>query len=166
MVQLFWSILNIIFLLFFAYLFVGIIFQERKIFKGKFRSLSIAILILGVLHIVTANNSEESNHTINIYNDYNKENSTLIRTIILEDNLTMNIDLSILYSNNNETLIPVKATSTLSGLVSGYDWKIKSINISNKTKGEKKSFVVYGVLDWKLFGIKFYSQPKSFKGKI
>ncbi|MCL6219966.1 hypothetical protein [Zunongwangia pacifica] len=166
MIQLLWSILNITILLFFLYLFVGFLFQGKKIFEGKFKSLSIAILVLGVFHIVSANDTEKLDHSININNDYNPENNTLIKTIILEDNLTMKFNLSILYSNSNGTLIPIKATSYLSGLLCGYDWKIKSVNTSNKDGKQKKKFTAIGTLEWKLFGIKIYSQRKSFKGRI
>ncbi|MDT0676591.1 hypothetical protein [Autumnicola musiva] len=165
MIQLFWSILNITILLFFLYLFVGLLFQGKKIFEGKFKNLSIAILILGVFHIVSANDSEKLDSII-IDDNYNLENSTQSETIILEENMTMNINLSVVYSNKNEVLVPIRATSYLTGLVSGYDWKIESVNTTDKNEKEKNDFIASGILEWKLFGITIYSQEKTFEGKI
>ena len=165
MIQLFWSILNITILLFFLYLFVGFLFQGKKIFEGKFKSLSIAILILGVFHIVSANDSEKVDRFI-IDDNYNLENNDHSETIILEDNMTMKINLSVVYSNKNEALIPTQATSYLTGIVSGYDWKLESIDTTEKIDEEEKDFIAIGILKWKLFGITIYSQEKSFKGKI
>lgn len=166
MIELFWSILNISILLLFLYLFVGFLFKGKKIFEGRFKNLSIAILILGVIQIVSANDSDKFDNTINIDNDYNQKNSTQTSKLILEDNLAMNNNLSITYSSENEVLIPIKATSYLTGFVSGYEWKIKSINTSSKTKNEKKHYTASGILEWKIFGIKIYSQEKSFTGRI
>jgi len=166
MIELFWSILNITILLFFLYLFIGFLFKGKKIFEGRFKNLSIAILILGVINMVSANDSDKFDNTINIDNKYNQENYEQASKLILEDNLTMNINLSIMYSKENKILIPIKATSNLSGFVSGFEWQIKSVHTTSKTNKEKKDFTAYGILEWKLFGIKIYSQEKSFKGII
>lgn len=164
MKELFWSILNITILLFFLYLFVGFLFHGKKIFKGKFKSLSISILILGVFHLVSANGSEKL-HSIIIDDQYNPENSTYTETIVLEENIAMNINLSVFYSNDNGVFVPIHATSYLSGLVSGYDWKMETINRIGNIE-EEKDFIASGILEWKLFGITIYSQEKSYKGKF
>ena len=165
MIHLFWSALNITILLFFLYLFVGFLFKGKKIFEGKFKGLSILILILGVYHIVSANDSERV-HKIIINDRYNLENRTHSEKIILEENMTMNINLSVVYSNDRGVLIPTEATSYLTGLVSGYDWKIKSFNTTGQAEKEKKEFLASGILKWNLFGITIYNQEKSFKGRI
>ncbi len=166
MIELFWSLLNITILFFFLYLIVGFLFKGKKIFDSRFKKLSTAIFILGVIQIVSANDSSKFDNTINIDNKHNQKNSTYTSKLILEDNLTMNINLSIIYSNENEVLTPIKATSYLTGLVNGYDWKLKSTNTSSKTKDEIRNYNASGILEWKIFGIKIYSQEKSFTGRI
>jgi uncharacterized membrane protein len=59
MIHLIWSTVNLIIVLYFLYLIFGFIAKGKQIFKPKYRVASIFILVIGVLQIYSASNSEE-----------------------------------------------------------------------------------------------------------
>ncbi|WP_241739509.1 hypothetical protein [Aestuariibaculum marinum] len=70
------------------------------------------------------------------------------------------------YSIQQNNYIPIESYSSLTGLVMGYDWEFKSIDINNYNSNEQTEFVVNGILKWNLFGITVYNTSKTFNGKI
>lgn len=166
MTHLIWSILNAIIILYFIYLIIGLIIKGKKIFKPQFKMVSILFLILGISQIISASNSEKNNNQIIISDTYNKKNNSKIKRIILEENLTFDINMIIKYSIEKNEYIPIGSSSYLNGLVSGYVWEFESINTNNYLANEKAEYKVNGILKWNLFGITIYNQTKSFNGVI
>ena len=70
------------------------------------------------------------------------------------------------YSVDQTELIPIESNSFLTGFVSGYEWEFTSIETNNYKPSEKAEFTANGVLKWNLFGIKVYSESKTFSGII
>ncbi|SRX55511.1 hypothetical protein [Aequorivita sp. CIP111184] len=166
MIYLIWSIINGMIIFYFLYLIVEFIEKGKKIFKPQFKVISIFIMIIGIVQIISASNSEKNSNRITITKDYNKKNDSKIKQVILEDNLTFDINMLIKYSINQNEYIPIESSSFLNGLVSGYDWEFKSINTNNYKPNEKSEFTANGILKWNLFGINIYSESKTFNGTI
>lgn len=160
MIELIWSLLNIIILLFFIYLFFGFLFQGKKIFQGKFKNLSIIILILGVVQIISATRNDEHKNSIEFRNQVEHNYPITTKNVILENNLTKNYKLSIVYSRENETHFPKKGTISMTGLTSGFDLELISLYNDNDV------FYVTAIQNWSLFGIQIYRQEKNFEGRI
>ena len=166
MIYLFWSVLNAVLLLYFFYLFIGFIFKGNSVFQGKFRFLSITVMTLGVVQMLSAAVPEGKNSDILITEDYDRENGTKLKNILLEDNLTFDIHMSILYSAADNKLTPVSSHSTLTGFVTGFDWDFISIETTPVQEIGRSEFVAVGALEWNLFGFNVYTQKKRFSGNI
>ena len=166
MVHLIWSILNGIIFLYFFYLIIGFIAKGKRIFKPQFKVVSIFIMVIGIVQIISASNSEKNTNRITITEDYNKKNNSKIKQIVLEDNLTFDINMLVKYSIDENKYIPIESNSFLTGLVSGYVWEFKSIDTNNYKPNEKSEFIANGILKWNLFGINIYSESKTFNGTI
>lgn len=166
MLYLIWSITNGIILLYFLYLIIGFLAKGKRIFKPQFKLISICIMVIGIVQIISASNSEKNTNQIQLNKNYNKQSNSKIKKVVLEDNLTFDIYMDLIYSVDKNEFVPIKSNSSLAGLVSGYEWEFKSIQTSNYEPNQKIGFVANGVLKWNLFGITVYNQSKIFEGII
>lgn len=166
MISLLWSIINVVLVLYFLYLLVGFIVIGNRIFSSRFKNVSFLIMIVGIVNVVTASNSEKNTNRITITDEYNKMNDSEIKKVTLEDNLTFDINMLVKYSVERNEFIPVESNSFLTGFISGYVWEFKSIQTTNYKPNEETQFTAHGILKWNLFGINIYSQSKTFNGII
>ncbi len=166
MIHLIWSIINGIIVIYFFYLIVGFIAKGKKIFKPQFKVVSIFIMVIGIVQIISASDSERKSNRISITEDYNRKNNSAIKQIKLEDNWTFDINMLVKYSIEQNQYIPIESNSFLTGLVSGYNWEFNSIDINNLNPNGKAEFIANGILKWNLFGITVYSESKTFNGTI
>jgi hypothetical protein len=166
MIHLIWSIINGMIVIYFLYLIVGFIAKGKRIFKPQFKIVSIFIMVIGIVQIISASNSEKNSNRITITEDYNKKNNSKIKQVVLEDNLTFDINMLVKYSIDQNEHIPIESNSFLTGLVSGYVWEFNSIDTNNFEQNKKSEFIANGILKWNLFGITVYSESKTFNGTI
>ena len=123
-------------------------------------------MIIGIVQVVSAVNSDEKANRITITNNYNKKNYSKVEKVKLEDNLTFDINMHVKYSIEQNELIPIESNSLLTGFVSGYEWEFTSIETNNYKESEKAEFTANGILKWNLFGITIYNESKTFNGII
>ena len=166
MIHLIWSIINGIIVIYFLYLIIGFIAKGKKIFKLQFKVVSIIIMVIGIVQIISASDSEKNSNRISITEDYNRKNNSAIKQVKLEDNWTFDINMLVKYSIEENQYIPIESNSFLTGLVSGYVWEFKSIDTKNLNSNGKAEFFANGILKWNLFGITVYSESKTFNGTI
>jgi len=166
MIHLLWSIINLIIVFYFLYLLVGFIRKGKQIFNPKFKVVSIFVLVIGIVQVVSAVNTERKTNRITISNDYNEKNFSKVEKVTLENNLTFDINMHVKYSIEQTELIPIESNSFLTGFVSGYEWEFTSIETNNYKPSEKVEFTANGVLKWNLFGITVYNESKTFSGII
>ena len=164
MIHLLWSLINLIIGFFFLYLIVGFIRKGKQVFNPKFKIVSIFVMIIGVVQVISAINSEKKTNRITITNNYNNKNNSKVKKVKLEDNLTFDINMLVIYSIEQSELIPIESNSFLTGFVSGYEWEFKSIETNNFERSDKIEFTADGVLKWNLFGINIYNESKTFNG--
>ncbi|GHA78048.1 hypothetical protein GCM10007389_34910 [Pontibacter akesuensis] len=105
-------------------------------------------------------------HQFIITDDYDQQNEVIIKKVLLEDNLTLDINMYVKYSAEQNNYIPVESKSYLTGFVSGYEWELKSIQARNLDPNKSADFTADGILTWKLFGINIYNETKVFRGVI
>ncbi|WP_179318844.1 hypothetical protein [Winogradskyella helgolandensis] len=166
MIHLLWSIINLIIVFYFLYLIVGIIRKGKRIFNPRFKVVSIFVMVIGIVQVISAANSEEKTNRITISNNYNKKNFSEVEKVTLENNLTFDINMHVKYSIEQTELIPIESNSFLTGFVSGYEWEFTSIETNSYKQSKKAEFTANGVLKWNLFGITIYNESKTFSGII
>ena len=166
MIHLLWSIINLIIVFYFLYLVVGFIIKGKQIFNPKFKVVSIFVMVIGIVQVVSAVNTEGKTNRITITNNYNKKNFSKVEKVTLEKNLTFDINMLVKYSIEQTELIPTESNSFLTGFVSGYEWRFISIETNNYKPSENAEFIANGILKWNLFGITVYNESKTFSGII
>ncbi|KAB1068115.1 hypothetical protein F6U93_08240 [Tamlana haliotis] len=166
MIHLIWSIINGIIVLYFSYLLIGFIIKGKKIFNPQFKTVSIFIMVIGIVQIISASNSEKNTNRISITEKYERKHNSEIKQVTLEDNWTFDINMLVIYSIEQDQYIPIESSSNLTGLVSGYVWEFTSINTNNLKVNGKAEFIATGILKWNLFGITLYKESKTFSGTI
>ena len=166
MIHLIWSIINGIIVLYFFYLIIGFIAKGKKIFKPQFKTVSIFIMVIGIVQIISASDSDKHTYRITITEDYNKKNNTKLQQVLLEDNLTFDINMLVKYFIDQNEYIPIESNSFLTGLVSGYVWEFNSIDTNKYGPNKNSEYIANGILKWNLFGITVYRESKTFNGTI
>jgi hypothetical protein len=166
MIHLIWSIINGIIFIYFLYLIVGFIARGKKVFQPQLKVISIFIMVIGIVQIISASDSEKNTNRISITEDYSRKNNSEIKQVKLEDNWTFDINMLVKYSVEQDQYIPIESNSFLTGLVSGYVWEFNSINTNSLHSNAKAKFIANGILKWNLFGITVYSEVKTFSGTI
>ncbi|PCH69152.1 MAG: hypothetical protein COC06_08065 [Bacteroidales bacterium] len=166
MIYLIWSGINMVILLYFFYLIIGFISKGKKIFKPQFKIASIALMVIGIVQIISATELDDNTNRISFVDNHEKMQGTGISQMILENNLTFDIQMSVTYRVGENEFIPIESYSNLNRFVIGFEWDCKSAAINEKNLNGEIKYDISGVLKWNLFGINIYSQPKAFEGII
>lgn len=166
MIYLIWSIINIVIILYFLYLVLGLLRNGIRNFEPLFKITSIIIVVVGVVQIILGYSSESYSNRIIRNSDYDKTNNSDSKSMILEENMTFNINMDVKYSIAQNEYIPIESNSFLSGFVNGYAWECNSLQTDNYLPNQEVEFRAMGTLKWRLFGINVYSLEKIFNGII
>ena len=82
----------------------------------------------------------------------------------MEDDLTSNIGLSILVGEKEAELVILNANCYRSGFISGTNWNVENIEVDKQKNKRYCSYLVRGIMEWKILGITVYSEHKTFIG--
>lgn len=133
---------------------------------AKFKTISILLMVIGTIQIISASHSKKNSNKIEIKELYNKNSDSELKHVVLEDNLTFDINMFVKYSIEQNEHIPIESNSVLSGFVMGYEWEFNSIDTKKLNSNGKAEFTANGTLKWNLFGFTLYGESKTFKGLI
>jgi hypothetical protein len=165
MLYLLWSLINIALLVF----FIATCFKATKLVREKIGLFASVIFVFGLLSFTSSNNNgnttELKRWTFNLNNCTVKTPSSFTN-VVLENNLISKYELGIRYEKNNQLNIPISAFSSTEGITSGTNWKPVFVNVERTNDNNKFQYFVTGTVEWKLFGLTFYSQPKTYKGFV
>ena len=69
-----------------------------------------------------------------------------------------------MFGENENKLI--SAQTNRSGFVIGTNWNVENVSIEKSKTDNKCFYNVSGTLEWKILGLKIYSESKYFKGEV
>ncbi|UOK42213.1 MULTISPECIES: hypothetical protein [Flavobacterium] len=162
MVEIIWGILNIAILIY----FVIVCFKSTKIIREKLGVFAALIFVFGLLSFVAVP-KDESSKTKSFHFSNNKfHGNTYLKSVKLEDNLATEIELTVKFGENEKEKKILSAHTNRNGFVSGTNWKVEAVSVENSKKENKYLYEVSGILEWKILGLKIYSESKYFKGNI
>lgn len=84
MIHLIWSILNLTLWFYFLHLLAGLVFRGRRVFQGRLRSFSIVLVVVGIGHIITADDDDTTIQSITLVEGYEPQNDSKSYTVELE----------------------------------------------------------------------------------
>jgi hypothetical protein len=171
MLYLLWGLLNIGVSVF----FVVTCFRATKLVRERFGVLATIIFVFGLLSFFSRSNDSQDNTEPNSNQirtwKFSSEDSldrkaTSLIDVELEKTLISKFRLGIKYGKDKQQQlnIPISAYSSITGFVSGINWKPSSIIVNRTDNNTKFEYYVDGMMEWKLPGATIYSQFKEYKG--
>jgi hypothetical protein len=167
MIHLAWSILNTGLIIF----YIIICYRATGLVKEKLGIFAATVFALGILFSMSSSNSTKNvdrnnrDHWEFDYYDTIKYKRSfdivLDNTLISSYNLIIECDKT----NGKREDKPIEAYTSMNGYRCGHNWVVKKILIKKEEIG-KLNYYVRFVSEWRLFGIKLYSQRKSYEGNI
>lgn len=159
-----WTIINAAFIILFFALVLSFFTKGKQLFDTKYGNVIIVILVIGIIGLINGKvNNSKNEYAFPTNNEFEGRYIKQIRTVI-EDNALFDIALLVRLQKNSEgELIPIFSRSRVSGFSSGHEWNYDFAEI-DKIDDNTYSYTVFGILDWHLFGIKLYGQPKEITG--
>lgn len=171
MFELIWGIFNIIV---FIYFFVVCI-KSVKIVRDGLGVFAGLVLVIGLLSFISKDDSKNlAEKNIDFYNNELSNNSSkrtftgnsFRQDVNLEKNLTSNISLDIYVGEEKNDLVIISANCMKSGFVSGTKWNVHTIHVDKPKNKNYCNYFVSGSVDWRIMGLKLYSESKIFEGKV
>ncbi|EDP96404.1 hypothetical protein U8527_09850 [Kordia algicida OT-1] len=157
-----WRLINTAFFILFFGLVLTLFTKGKKLFNNQYGNAIIVVFVIGVIGMLGAKERDFKNEYI--INKDIKGHNVRMPSITLEDNIPFDIHLSVGFKKDaSGKLIPSYSSSDMSGYLNGHVWEFRYANISRLNE-EEFSYMVTGSMHWHLFGIKVYSQSKTFEG--
>lgn len=135
---------------------------------GLFSAAIFAFGLLSVIGYSNTNHKESHANQIESWQFNNEDSLKSMDTyhigINLEKSLVSKYNLGVKYCIDrvSQTIVPVNASSSLSGFISGLNWRPTSV-IVNRTNNKKQfEYFVNGVMKWNLLETTIYAQPKNY----
>jgi len=171
MPHLVWGLLNIA--IFFYFIFVCI--KGARLIKQGLGSLAALVFVIGLLSFAAQSNRNEENREPNtnmlrqwtfLPKDSLKNVERHSTEVSLEKTMVSTCHLYIQYvvDKRNNRIIPVSASSDMTGLIIGTIWKPAAITLDTVAVNNKLRYAIFGTVDWKLFGLTLYTENKDYVG--
>ena len=158
MVYLLWALLNIALFVF----FLRICFKATRLISEKFGLFAVIIFVFGLISFGCSNNGQQDeNKAWNLVSDSTNRTTQLLKDVVLDDNLIATTHLQI--GGIKSTNTPVNASTQVYGLICGTNWKTLAVRVE-KISNNKLEYSVDGIVEWRLFGLRIYSQFKNYDG--
>lgn len=154
-----------------------ICFRATKLIRQNFGLLASIVFVFGLLSFIGHSNNNNDNKEPNsnqiktwkfTSDDSLSRNPTSSVFIDLEKTLISKYYLFVQYGKDKDGQIniPISASSSTNGFISGTNWRPISIFINRTGDNNKFKYFVSGVVEWKLLGATIYSQLKEYKGTV
>ena len=164
MIQLLWGLLNIGLFLF----FIVTCIKASRLVRDNIGYLAAVVFVFGLLSFMgnkDSNLKQQSSWEFASKDSLITDMNSSIN-IKLEETILTTLSLDILYGHHktDQQNIPISAYSTLTGFMSGLNWKPISISVYKTADNTKFQYYLNGILEWKLIGVSIYSQLKNHEG--
>lgn len=171
MLYLIWAVINIAAYVYFIYVLI----ISGKLVRQKLGVLAACVFVLGLLSFMNGSdkNSRSKNNTADTVQKWKQyqsdsldKNMNMTNWIKVDSNWISSYSLFYTHGKikGSNQRIPLEASSTMSGLSLGTQWKPYDINMEPLAHKEGFKYTVYGTVDWYLMGIRIYSQEKTYTG--
>lgn len=164
MFELIWGLFNAALLMYFFIICIRLL----KNFKEKMGIFATLIIVLVFFSFFSKSNKKN----LADFDFQNKEKTekkfygnSFLQQVILEDNLSSKIRLSILLGEKNDDQIIIKANCSRDGFISGTNWIVKNVYVEKQLDKNYCNYTVSGIMEWKILGINLYDELKNFEGK-
>lgn len=157
MIYIFWQILNILLVLALLCLLVEFIFKGLKIFEGRLKYVYMTVFLFAIIFGGGAASDKEDKYNRLSFSKQDNSKVSTMESVLLEGNPFFDINLNLIFQDGDI----ISASSDMTGLMCGYEWRFDGMNINDPKPGVKQ-FTAYGHLKWELLGCTLYSESKEY----
>lgn len=168
MLNLIWGILNAAIFLYFLF----ILFKAIALVRNNIGLFAAIVLIIGSVTFFRVSLPDQVDKKEWVLNpidslDQNQADKQFMGFEV-ENNLVSKNILFLEYVRFKEgkKYIPLKASATTNGFISGVKWLPLSIIINETQQKNQFEYIIDGETKWSLLGINVFSRSKSYKGLI
>jgi len=185
MLHVFWGLLN----LFFIAGFFVICFYAVKLIRLRFGLFVAIVFVCGLLSFINKGDEKNETRQMRKLNFAGQSTTSLAyqpgtwaledsmapqyvfqntKQITVHENTLFSIILMVGYGVEKEAgrLAPLYAYSSVSGIISGVNWKPSPPILYANEAGTELNYILEGIIEWKLMNIVLYSEQKKFTGSI
>ena len=166
MLYIIWTFFNAVvfcLLLWMAYKAAGMV-------REKLGWAASLLLIVGLLSFMQAPEEKEEKNVLFLQpaHIYNKNPNQVHHSTVLEKYplFTLHLDVTCNVMPGGKSLQPAKVMADQYGLVTAHNWTLQDASVYYNIAKQQLEYKVYGTINWKLLGIPFYAQSKSFAGSL
>ncbi|MBC8755254.1 hypothetical protein H2O64_11255 [Kordia sp. YSTF-M3] len=164
--HLIWALINTAFVILFFGLVLTLFTKGKQLFNNKYGNAIIVVFVLGVIGMLGAEERDFDNH-YSFHNAKNlKGNNVTSLDAHVEETIPFILHLTVLFKKNDKgELVASDSHSDMSGFTNGHDWEVTYVDVDKQEDGTY-TYQMSGAMHWYLFGIKIYTQSKTFKGTL
>lgn len=165
MLYLLWSLLNLALIMLFLY----VAYKATRLLR---RELGLAVALffaIGFLSFINSPGYKEEQNSFKLDKQgkvASEQYQQQAQSIIIDKNAAYNTQLHITYHQHKSQALPEPAAAQVhtSGLVLSHSLKVLDIEVAYDAAGKGWNYFVYGVVHWRLLGMKVYAQSKMYGG--
>ena len=166
MLYIIWTLLNAIVFC----LFLWLAYKAMGMVRDKFGWAASIVLIVGLLSFMSAPEDEDEKDTVALQVSPKLQSNVnqAMHSTVLEKFPLFALHLSVVsdVQPDGKSIKPANATAAQFGLVTAHRWKLSTASVYYNPANHKLEYRVDGIISWKLLGIPFYAQSKTFTGSI
>jgi hypothetical protein len=168
MLEILWGIVNIAILIY----FIIICFKVIKIVRENLGVVATLIFVIGLMSFISKPKDEsykvktfEIKDESIIKGEEKISDHIFQHDIVLEKKLATTIIATITFKEYDQQVRLLNTYTVMTGFVSGIDWKASNVDFT-KNKDNSYTYQIIGTKDWRILGIRIYTQMKDYKGKF
>ena len=165
MLYLLWSLLNFALILLFLY----VAYRATRLLRKDLGLAAAIFFAIGFLSFINSPGYKEAQNSFNL-NEQAKadtqQQQQLVQTVMIEENAAFDTHLQLTYNRQQAQALPqpIAAKVYTSGLVLSHSLKVMDTIVTYDAATKSWNYQLYGVLHWRLLGMKVYTQTKMFEG--
>ena len=165
MLYLLWSLVNLALIL----LFIYVAYKATRLLRRELGLATALFFAIGFLSFINGPGYREEQNSIKL-NEKPKADTGLYQQqsqmITIDENAAFDTHLQVTYNEYKDQPLPqpVAAQVHTSGLVLSHSLKVMDTIVTYDEAAKSWNYQVYGILHWRLLGMKIYTQTKMFSG--
>ena len=166
MLYIIWTVFNA----FVFCLFLWLAYKAMGMVRDKFGWAASVVLVVGLLSFMSAPKDEEEKDTVALQVTPQTPGNAnqVMHSTVLEKFPLFALQLRVVcdVQPDGKSIKPTEATASQYGLVTAHRWKLSTASVYYNAANHKLEYRVDGIISWKLLGISFYAQSKTFEGRM
>lgn len=168
MLELLWTLMNTILFI----IFIIICFKAALVIRKELGFWSFLFLAVCIFSLAASKGNCDDTGSLHIgdrlpeINKYPAGAKHVYKELIISDDLLTDIVLQVRFYKDKQETGLISAKTIRTGIINGTNWNSVMITITDAAGYGKYTYTIIGTMEYKILGLKVYSQPREFQGSI